>query len=207
MEIRDEAIVDKAAGEAREKAEGEKGVGASFLVDAVPGDQLCAEGMEPVELSGHAEAALIAVSDRRLDQQVGHTGLKARKGGKGGGHGGLNGVLADGLAEEIGDHLSDPIKGNQLLCAEINKESVEVGAILGRDADVLWELCGHFAAGDGAPFDFHPVFGHNECLGRQVKDLTGVVAKDGLPAHRASATARAPCQWVNDNTVGMGDFQ
>jgi hypothetical protein len=94
-----------------------------------------------------------------------------------------------------------------LLCAEIDEKSVEMGAILRRDADVFWELRGNFAASDGTTFDFHPVFGHDEFLGRKVKDLTGVMAKNGLSAQRAAAPAGAPRQGVNDHAVGMDDFR
>lgn len=78
---------------------------------------------------------------------------------------------------------------------------------MGWDTDILGEFSRHFASGGGATFDFHPVFGHDEFLGRQVKDLASVVTKDGLPVQRASATARASGQVVNDNAVGVGDFR
>lgn len=109
LEIRDEAVVDKATSEAGQETKSTKGFGATFLVDAVPSHQLCAEGVKPVKPSSDTDTALIAVSDGHSGQEVAHAGLKAGEGGKCGRHGGLNSVLADGLAEEIVDHLSDPV--------------------------------------------------------------------------------------------------
>lgn len=206
LKIGNEAVVDKAAGEAGEEAEGLKGVSSAFRVDAIPGHRLGADGVEPVKFPSHADATLIAVNEGGLGEKIGHAGFETGKGIERGGQGGLNGGLADGLAKQIGGYLLEAFEGNQLLSAEIDEEGVEAGAVLGGGGDAFREIGGDLAAGNGAPFDFDPVFGHDKFLGRQVKDLAGVVTEDRVPTQRTSTTAWAPFQAVNNDAVGMGDF-
>lgn len=160
--------------------------------------------MEPMELSGDAQAAFIGMGEGSVGEEVHDAGFKTGEGVENGGEGGLNGVFADGLSEEVGDDLADPVQGDELLAAQINQEGVESGPVLRLGVNPFREFGRYFAAGDLATFNLHLVFGDDQLLGRQIKDLPGFMTKDRLSAKRNAATAGATLQAMNDNGVRVG---
>src|SRR3989338_7154907 len=77
LEIGDEAVVDQPACEASEDGEVLDGVASPLAVDAVPGHQLCAQDVEPMELSGDAQARFIGMSHGDVGEEVGNPAFKA----------------------------------------------------------------------------------------------------------------------------------
>ena len=142
-----------------------------------------------------------------VGEEVGNPAFKAFQSPVGGGNGGLNGCPADGPAEEVGGHLGDAIQGDKLLGPQVDQPGAEAGAVLCGGVNAGREHGGHFAAGGGANLDLDLVFGHDEFLRGQIKDLSGVVADDGAAAERCSASAGTAGQAMGDNDVRVGGFR
>ncbi len=203
-EIAAQTIMDEASGEAGEDVEMANSVDPAFFVDTIPGQKGGADGVEPVKLSGDAQAAFVGMGDGGIGKKIHDAGFKTGEGVENGGEGGLNGIFADGLSEEIQNDLTDPIQGDELLSAQINEEGVETGPVLRLGINPFGKFRRHFAAGGRANLDFDAVLGHDQFLRRQIEDLPGFVAKKGLMAKRSAATARATLQAMNADSVGLG---
>ncbi len=179
---------------------------AAFLADAVAGQELGSRDMEPMEISGDAQAGLIGVSDGGPGEEVGHPCFKAVESVVSGGDGVLDGGLADGDAEEVPGHPGDALQGDELLDTQVDQPGVETGAVLRGGDDVRREWRGHLAAGVGANLDFDAALRDDQFPRGRIEDLPGFMADDGLVARGGPASAGAAPQSMDDGAVGVGDL-
>lgn len=166
------AIMHECSGELLEDAEVPDGFCAAFGMNAVPGEQAGREVMEPMEFSGDAQAGFIGLGQRRFFDQGFDACFETGETLIGREQGGLKSGLADGLAEEVFGHLADAIEGEQLLNTQVDPPGVQARTVLSGSGDVFWEIGGDVLMGAGAALDLGLVFGDEEVLGRQIKDLS-----------------------------------
>ena len=199
------AIMHESSGELPEDAEVVDGFRAAFGMNSVPGDQAGREVMEPVEFPGDAQAGFIGLGQRRFFKQVFDARFEAGEVVIGGEQCGLKGGLADGLAEEVFGHLDDAIEGEQLLNTQVDPPGVQARTVLSGSGDVFGKISGDVLMGAGAALDLGLMFGDEEVLRRQIKDLSFFESENGFLMHGASASAGATGQPVGDDQVGLVD--
>lgn len=197
------AIMHEGSGELPEDAEVVEGFCAAFGMNAVPGEQAGREVVEPMEFSSDAQAGFIGVGQRRFFDQGFDARFETGEIVIGREEGGLKGVLADGLAEEVFGHLADAIEGDQLLNTQVDPPGVQARTVLSGSGDVFGEIGGDVLMGSGATLDLSLVFGDEEILGRQIKDLSFFESENGFLMQGASASAGATSQSVRDDPVGL----
>ena len=195
--------MDESAGEAGQKGKVIDGVTAALAVNAVPGEGFGADDMKPVEFARHAQAGFVGVGNGSLGDEVDEPDLESGQRVVGRDDGGLDGCLADEPAEKIGAHLSDALKRNELLAAQVDQPGVEERAVLRGGVDAGRECGRNLTTGVRTELDVDAVFDDDELLRRQLEDLSFVAAKQGLPAKVGAATARAALESVDDDEIRL----
>ena len=154
VEVGGKAVVDEAAIETGEDAEVFDGFAALAGVESVPGQELGPQAVDPVELALDAQSRLVAVKDigarqERLDLRL--EGLQI-VGGRG--FGALDGLLADGLAEDVGAELTEALRGDEILVAQISQAGEPASPILYGSGDIRREGRGDVDIAGGAVLGF-----------------------------------------------------
>ena len=188
-EVGFQAVVDGAAEEVGQDAEGIHGLVAALDVDAEPGQKSGRGVMEPVQFAGHAHAGFVEVGQGGLAEQ----GMDLRfKGGQG-----LvefcfdaqESRLTDGLAEKVLAHLRDALQGQELLVPPVAQPGLEARAILGRGMDALGEGSDDLSTRAGTEFDLRLVLGDAQANLGEIEDLAALLAHQRLPAQILATAA------------------
>lgn len=178
FEIGRPAIVNKSALINGQDAEGGNGFPPSFGMEAIPGDQSCAEDMEPMEFMVHPNTGFIDVDDRGLLDVPGYGVFERGEGQFGGLNSGLDGGVAYAVPEEIGAHLADALHWQELLDREISEPGQEMHAILHGGVHAFWPWSMNLFTRAWAYFNLDNVLGNVEFLRWQVEDLSSLMADD-----------------------------
>lgn len=122
-----------------------------------------------------------------------------------GGEGGLYSGGADRVVKKIGGHLTDAIKGQKVLNAQIDEQSEKARAVMNGGGDMGWKGGGNLAACDRAEFDFGSVLCDNEFLWRQIKNLALIIVLEWFVLQGGSTAAGALGEGMNQDMIGVGD--
>lgn len=191
--------------ETGENAEVIHGVAAAFGMDAVEGETVGGEAVEPVEFAGHARAAFVGVEDVLAGELIADGGLEASEVVGAGFQGAKDDALADGVAEEILADPADALKGDVLLAVEIDQESQEPLSILGGGGDPGWERGALQFAAARTALGFGAVFGDVECGWGQFEDLAAFVREGGCVVGIECVAAGAGGEAEGNDLIGVFD--
>ncbi len=178
FEIRSPAIVNKNALIGEQDAEGSNSFPPSFGMEAIPGDQVRADDMEPMEFMVYPNTGFIGVGDRGLPDVPGDGVFEGGEGLFSGLNSGLDGGVAHAVPEEIRAHLADALHRQELLDGEIGEPGQEMHPILhgGVHAFRPWRM--DLFSRAWAYFDLDNVLSNVEFLWWQVEDLPSLMADD-----------------------------
>ena len=178
---------------------------APLVRHAVEGEAFGCGRMKPLRFAGDAEAGFVeAAHARGGDERADPPGDRRKRAGFSP-HPVHDARRTDGRdAEEIGERLSRPLLGDQLLQMQIDGRRAQPLAILRRRLDAIGKGRPRAPAAAGAGVNGPPVLGDFDQLLRQVEHL----ARLHLPRHRERQAGSAMAtggRFVQHDPVRIGD--